>query len=285
MHHRSVPRAKGHDKIDNHLMKTPFPNSKLVAAISLISVAVGVATILFAAGQKQARVTEVVHDVRLLAAQATARQAAVNDTVREGTAVRTGTDSRAELTFVDQTLARLGANTVFSFGAAARTYDLGSGAILMSAPKETGTVKITTAVATCAVSGFTMISEYHGNTWNKVLMLNGDGYVSLKRNPGDKRHLHSSEILIFRPDATVLPQPQQFDICNVINDGRLVTGFTRRVPEWPALVNLCERQRSEPVKKKLIDPTSQDIIDQSINARPLQPPPPRPTIIPSGTRF
>jgi hypothetical protein len=265
-------------------MKTHFPNSKLLVAVSLIAAAAGVTTILLAAEQKQARVTEVIHDVRLLGAQTAARPAAVNDAVHEGTAVRTGTDSRAELTFVDQTLARLGANTVFSFGAAARTYNLGSGAILMSAPKESGTVKITTAVATCAVSGFTMISEYHGNTWNKVLMLNGDGYVSLRRNPGDKRHVHSSEILIFRPDATVLPQPQQFDICNVINQGYLITGFTRKLPEWPALVNLCERQRSEPVKKKLIDPTSQDIIDQSINARPMEPQP-RPTIIPSGARF
>src|SRR5882762_2784113 len=173
-------------------MKTPFPNSKLAAAISLISAVVGIATVLFAAEQKQARVTEVVHDVRLLAAQTAGHPAAVNDTVREGTAVRTGTDSRAELTFIDRTLTRLGANTVFSFGGAARTYNLGSGAILMSAPKEAGTVKITTAVATCAVSGFTMISEYHGNTWNKVLMLNGDGYVALKKNPGDKRHIHTS---------------------------------------------------------------------------------------------
>src|SRR5439155_7256696 len=136
------------------------------------------AKFLLQADQKQARLTEVTHDVHLLAAKTAGRPAAVNDAVREGTAVRTGTDSRAELTFVDQTLARLGANTVFSFGATTRTYNLGSGAILMSAPKESGTVKITTAVATCAVSGFTMISEYHGKTWNKVLMLNGDGYVS-----------------------------------------------------------------------------------------------------------
>src|SRR6202045_2583803 len=249
------------------LMKTHFPNSNLVAAITLIGTAVGIAALLSATEQKQARVTEVIHDVRLLGAQTAAHPAAVNDTVHEGTAVRTGTDSRAELTFVDQTLARLGANTVFSFGAAARTYELGSGAVLMSAPKEAGTVKITTAVATCAVSGFTMISEYHGNTWNKVLMLNGDGYVSLRRNPSDKRHMHSSEILIFRPNATVLPQPQQFDMCKVINDGRLVTGFARRLPERPALVDLCERQRSEPEKKKLIDPTSKDIIDKTINAR------------------
>src|SRR5947209_17802658 len=172
-------------------MKTPFPNSNLVAAICLIGTAAGVSSLLFAADQKQARVTEVIHDVRLLAAQTAGRSAAVNDTVREGTAVRTGTDSRAELTFVDQTLTRLGANTVFSFGAAARTYDLGSGAILMSAPKESGTVKITTAVATCAVSGFTAIVERHSSSWNKFIILHGDGYVALIKNPGDKRYIHT----------------------------------------------------------------------------------------------
>src|SRR5438552_4876455 len=113
------------------LTKTPSPYLNVVLAVSLTGAAVGVATVLLAAEQKQARVTEVIHDVRLLAAQAAARPAAVNDTVREGTAVRTGTDSRTELLFMDQTLARLGANTVFSFGGSVRTYDLGSGAILM----------------------------------------------------------------------------------------------------------------------------------------------------------
>ena len=35
-------------------------------------------------------------------------------------------------------LARLGANTVFSFGADTKSYDLGGGAILMCAPKSSG---------------------------------------------------------------------------------------------------------------------------------------------------
>src|SRR5207245_9516021 len=117
-------------------------SSQVFIAVGLRAIAVRIATVPVAAEQKQARVTEVIHDVRLLAAKAAARPAAVNDTIHEGTAVRTGTDSRAELTFTDLTLTRLGANTVFSFGAATRTYDLGNGAILMSAPKQAGTVKI-----------------------------------------------------------------------------------------------------------------------------------------------
>src|SRR5437667_5882119 len=253
-------------------MKTPFPNSNLVAAICLIGTVAGIVSLLFAADQKQANVTEVIHDVRLLAGQTAARPAAVNDTVREGTAVRTGTESRAELTFTDQTLTRLGANTVFSFSAGVRTYDLGSGAVLMSAPKSAGTVRITTAVATCAVSGFTAILERHSNTWNKVLVLEGDGDVWLRRNPNDKRHMHSRQILVFRPNATVLPQPLEFNICTLIaGQGLLINGFAHKLPNWPLLMTECEKQRSQPPTTKLVDPTNQDSNDQPMNA--LTPPP------------
>src|ERR1700716_4324610 len=51
------------------------------------------------AGLKEARVTAVVKDVKLLPGQAEPKPAAVNDTVKSDTAVRTGVDSRSELTF------------------------------------------------------------------------------------------------------------------------------------------------------------------------------------------
>src|SRR6266404_2813302 len=259
-------------------MKTPIRNSNLLVAISLLVVIFAVGRFAFAADQKQARVTEVIRDVHLLAAQAAARPATVNDTVREGTSVRTGTDSRAELTFTDQTLTRLGANTVFSFGAGARTYSLGSGAILMTAPKEAGTVKISTAVATCAVHGFTAILEGHKNNWNKVLVLEGDGDVALKKNPTDTRHMHSWQILVFRPTDTVLPQPQDFSVCKVISNGLLITGFKNQLPSLPLLTAECEKQQSQPGHANLVDPTSQNVTDQSVNARPIETPPPaRPT--------
>jgi hypothetical protein len=266
-------------------MKTRLRNSKLLTAISLIGAVVGIATIVFAAERKHARVTEVIHDVRLLNAQMAARPAAVNDPINEGSAVRTGNESRAELTFADQTITRLGANTVFSFGAAARTYDLGSGAILMTAPRDAGTVKISAGVANCAVSGFTGIWESHSKFWNKVLILEGNGDVWLKKNPNDHRHMHSRQILVFPPNANVLPQPQEFDVCKVINDGLLITGFSHQLPSWPLLLAECDRQRTAPSTSQLVDPTSQNTIDQSINARPTPPPEPRPTVIPSGERF
>jgi hypothetical protein len=262
-------------------MKTHFPNSNLVAAITLIGAAVGIATLLIGAEQKQARVTEVIHDVRLLGAQAAARPAAVNDAVHEGTAVRTGTDSRAELTFVDQTLARLGANTVFSFGATARTYDLGSGAILMSAPKETGTVKITTAVATCAVSGFTAILERHSNTWNKFILLHGDGWMRINGIQGDPCPIHTGQMVVFPPHPTHCPQVLNIDISKLLN-GKLVKGFKGPLPELDII--LADIETSPPDGGK-VDPTNQDEIDQAMNAHMEPRPEPRPTIIPSGAHF
>jgi len=260
-------------------MKTRASNLNPAAAIALVVIAIGVAKFVFAADHNQARVSEVIRDVRLLPGHGAARAANVNDTIREGTAVRTGTDSRAELTFSDQTLTRLGANTVFSFGIGARTYDLGSGAILMSAPKENGTIKISTAVANCAVNGFNAILEAHSKNWNKVLMLEGDGDVWLKKNPNDHRHMHSWQILIFRPDASVLPQPVEFDVCKVISAGLLITGFKNKLPDMPTLVAECDKQKSQPPTTNLVDPTNQNIIDQSVNARPPEntPPPIRPT--------
>src|SRR5437868_8908650 len=73
---------------------------------------------------KEARVTQVVKDVKLLPNAAAARPAVVSDQVRDGTAVRTGVESRAEVTFIDSTLARPGANTIFSFTEGTRNLDL-----------------------------------------------------------------------------------------------------------------------------------------------------------------
>src|SRR5262249_39482598 len=69
---------------------------------------------------------------------ASPRPAAVNDNVRQGTAVQTGVRSRSELTFKDQTITRLGEQTIFSVGEGPRTIDLGSGQFLLLCAKKRG---------------------------------------------------------------------------------------------------------------------------------------------------
>jgi FecR protein len=102
---------------------------------------------------KEAKVTQVIQDVRVLPSNASARPAAVNDDVRHGTAVQTGVQSRSELTFKDQTITRLGEKTIFSVGEGPRTIDLGSGQFLLCVPKKAGGAKVKAGAVTAAITG------------------------------------------------------------------------------------------------------------------------------------
>ena len=102
---------------------------------------------------KEAQVTEVVQDVKLLPSNAAPRPATVNDNVHQGTAVRTGVQSRSELTFKDKTITRLGEKTIFSVGKGARTIDLGSGQFLLYVPKKSQGAKIKMGPVTAAITG------------------------------------------------------------------------------------------------------------------------------------
>src|SRR5437764_13496909 len=74
-----------------------------------------------AADLKEAEITQVIQDVRLLPSNASPRPAAVNDNVRQGTDVQTRAQPPSELTFKDKTITRLGEKTIFSVGEGART--------------------------------------------------------------------------------------------------------------------------------------------------------------------
>ena len=102
---------------------------------------------------KDAKVTQVIRDVRVLPSNASPRPAAVNDNVRQGTAVQTGVQSRSELTFKDQTITRLGEQTIFSVGDGARAINLGSGQFLLCVPKKAGGTKVKAGAVTAAITG------------------------------------------------------------------------------------------------------------------------------------
>jgi hypothetical protein len=102
---------------------------------------------------KEAKVTQVIQEVRVLPSNASPRPAAVDDNVRQGTAVQTGVQSRSELTFKDQTITRLGEKTIFSVGEGPRTIDLGSGQFLLCVPKKAGGAKVKMGPVTAAITG------------------------------------------------------------------------------------------------------------------------------------
>jgi hypothetical protein len=107
-----------------------------------------------AADLKQSKFTQVVNDVRIVsAANNSETPAVINAVFNMPDLVRTGAASRAELVAADDTITRVGANTVFSFDPANRTIDLQQGSLLFHSPKGMGGGTIRTSSATASVLG------------------------------------------------------------------------------------------------------------------------------------
>jgi len=192
----------------------------LSSALALL-LAAGLA---MADSKKEARVTQIVRDVKILPADAAARAAVVNDRVADDTGVRTGGDSRSELTFADLTITRLGSNTIFSFNKAGRNNQVDSGSILLRVPKDSGGGRIKTSAVTVAVTGTTVILEsVHGR--NKLYVLEGGAKVSLVKYPKQFQYVRGAQMVDVPPGATTVPSPTNFDLNDLMNNHPLVTGF------------------------------------------------------------
>src|SRR6266513_4006353 len=177
-----------------------------------------------AAELKTARVTQIINDVKLLPGQAAARAAVVNESVNIGTAVRTGVDSRSELTFSDLTITRLGANTVFSFNGEARQIDLGSGAVLVQVPRNGAEAKIRTAAVTAAITGGTAFFESHKGLPTKLLMMEGIGRFYRNGHPEEAEIVHGGEMAMMTLDGQIT-RPTKFNAALVYKTSKLITSF------------------------------------------------------------
>jgi FecR protein len=240
---------------------------------------------------QQARVSQVIQDVRLLEPHATSRPAAVNDKVTLGRAVRTGVESRAELTFTDLTITRLGANTIFSLTAGAREIDLTNGTILVQVPAKAAPVKINTASVTVGITGGTALLSTGPPL--KFMVLEGVGTIYPKGHPEKAVTAHGGEMVLMTADGR-FTLPQQFDVSLVLATSHLIIDFPplTNLPLILVVMNqqIAEQQlagtTSQLLVKNLIDVI--DVTDQNANANPVvlastsapTPPPPPPTPTP-----
>jgi hypothetical protein len=204
-----------------------------------------------AAQPNEATVTRIINDVQLHPAQAAPRPAVVNDKVFDGTAVRTGMDSRTELAFADQTLTRLSANTIFSFNKGTRNLDLNDGAMLLRAPRGVD-AKIRTAAITAAIGGTTVIVEYHPHTYFKFISLEGTARLYLKRRPGESLLIRPGQMLITNPDARSLPDPVDVDLDRLLKTSRLIVDF-RPLGTEQLMTSEIKNQRDQKSRGVLID--------------------------------
>src|SRR5437016_6903424 len=213
-----------------------------------------------AAELKTARVTQIINDVKLLPGQAAARTAVVNESVSTGTAVRTGADSRTELTFLDLTITRLGANTIFSFNGAARQIDLGSGAVLVQVPRNGAEAKIRTAAVTAAITGGSALFESHKNLPAKLLMLEGIGRFYRNGHPEEAAIVHGGEMAMMTLDGQIT-RPTKFNAALVYKTSKLITSFPP-LPNADLILAVIAEQQAE-----LAQQSSSPPVDDSIDKR------------------
>ncbi|MDQ6940871.1 MAG: FecR family protein, partial [Verrucomicrobiota bacterium] len=193
--------------------------------LPLLLVSLGQNVLAAKSSSKDARVTIIVHDVNLLPNQADARPAAVNDRVAEDTGVRTGDQSRSELTFTDLTITRLGANSVYNYNHAGRSVDLGGGSVLLRVPKDSGGASVRAPAVSVAVTGTIFILEAQRSGRSKLIVLEGGARLALRKYPKQTRNVRAGQMLDVPAGATTLSEPVNIDANQVMKTHPLIVGF------------------------------------------------------------
>ena len=188
------------------------------------------------------------------------RPASTGAVVADDNIVRTGTASRAELEFSDLTLARMGANSIFSFDAQARALTCNQGAVLFAKPSNSGRVEVRAGAITAAITGSTgFVSNRHIRGKGKdrtneeratmLGMLEGKlkGSAVWRDNQGRDHtfsfHLGPGEMIVARPDRR--PVIMQFDIPRFVQTSPLITAFNSPLPNAAQLSRAIAEYNSD----------------------------------------
>src|SRR6266571_6602597 len=244
-------------------------NSKAITVCGVLFILVAQTRLAIADTLKEARVSQVIQDVRVLEAHAAPHPAAVNDKVTVGSAVRTGAESRAELTFNDLTITRLGANTIFSFTAGARQAELTQGAILLQVRPGAPAVRANTTAVTVAVLGGTALLATGPPT--KFMVLEGTGTIYPLGHPEKAVTVRGGEMVV--AEHGHVSKPEKFDAKLVLATSPLITDFAP-LANLPLILTVVDQQAAEqlvmvsnpPPYKSMLDVI--DVTDQSANANP-----------------
>jgi hypothetical protein len=214
---------------------------KKLAAISFCFGCIAAISICRAVDLKQSKVTQVVNDVQIISASdQTKKNAAVNDIFSMPDILRTGAASRAELVAQDETVTRVGANTIFSFDPANRTIDLQQGSLLFHSPHGKGGGTIHTGSATASVLGTTLIVTITQNGGMKVIDLEGE--VEVKFLNGLGQSLEPGQMTFILPGGNQLAPIIIFRLDDLTEKSLLVKGFNQPLPSWPLIIQQIEKQ-------------------------------------------
>ena len=188
----------------------------------------------------ESRFTEIVKNVEVIDQFShAATPAKVRDLFKSPNLVRTGPGSRAELTAADQSITRVGANTVFSFSDSGREINLEQGCVLFHTPHGKGGGVIKSGGASAAVTGTTLIvaavpsQKTNDNNGFKVILLEGSGTVKLKN--GRSRTLNAGEMIYVLPGQRNFGPELTVNLTRLVAGSTLVHGYAGALPSLPQI--------------------------------------------------
>ena len=91
--------------------------------------------------------------------------------------------------------------------------------------KNAGGAKINTAAVTAAITGTTIMLEFHKNSYIEFIVLEGTGRIFIPNRVGESVLVHAGQMLITKPNAKNLTSPVDVDIRKLMKSSRLIKGF------------------------------------------------------------
>lgn len=168
-----------------------------------------------------AEISKTINDVRVLQPSKPATTAVVGSKIGGSSSVQTGRQSRAELTFADRTVTRIGANSLFSFRSGSRDMEIKDGSFLLQVPKNAGGATIRTSTVTAAITGTTTMMEHSAGKYVKFITLEGKATLSLKNGKSTKV-IPPGSMVVFHPDVNQIPDPVVVNMRKLIRTSNLV---------------------------------------------------------------
>lgn len=224
------------------------------------------------------RLTRVIKEVQLETLQAAPRGAAQGDVLRGGAVVRTGREARAEISFANRAVTRLGGKTILKLHEG--RMNLQEGAVLFQAPGDAA-AKIRSGGVTIGASGVTGLVERFGKAYIKVLVLEGTARVYVESRVGESVLVEAGQMLIMKPNPKVLPEAVHFDIEQLSRTSLLMNPDFAPLASRASIAREIEKQKSDPdfIRTNLVifgRGTLVNLVEPAPTRPPMSPPKPNP---------
>ena len=206
----------------------------------------------YAAPLTESTVTEIVKEVNVLpAGAANPAPAKLNVLVKAPERVRTGAESRTELTAADRTITRIGANTVFAFETSGRVINLERGSILFHSPTGAGGGTIKSGGASAAILGTTLIVAATENGGFKVIVLEGRAQITLPN--GRRSNLDEGQMVFVLPAGGGFSPVLNINLGRLVAGSLLVKGFSKELPSVERINAAVKKQNARIEKGRAVD--------------------------------